>query len=155
MNIFERTIATACFSGYSHFAPGTRGTAVALFVYIFLPELSGIEWVLLIAATFFVGVYVSDKGEAEWGHDPGPIVIDEVAGFFVSAAFLPQSLLVGIAAFFGFRALDIIKPPPARQSEEIASGWGVMLDDLVAGAYVNAGLHVLIYLFSDSIGHLL
>ena len=98
---------------------------------------------------------MSDKGEAEWGHDPGPIVIDEVAGFFVSAAFLPQSLLVGIAAFFGFRALDIIKPPPARQSEEIASGWGVMLDDLVAGAYVNAGLHVLIYLFGDSIGHLL
>ena len=151
MNFVERTIATGFFSGYSHFASGTCGSAVALLIYIFLPELSVPGWIVLLVILFLVGVHTSNKGEAEWGNDPSPVVIDEIVGFFVSAAFLPQSLLVGIAAFFAFRALDIIKPSPAREAESLPGGWGIVLDDVAAGAYVNLILHGLLYVFGDSL----
>ncbi len=155
MNFLERIVATGFYSGYAHFAPGTCGTAVALLVYIFLPDLSGFGWTALLAVTFFVGVHTSYKGEAEWGPDPGPVVIDEVVGFFVSTAFLPQSLLLGVAAFFGFRMLDILKPSPAREAEALPGGWGVVVDDVVAGMYVNLGLRVMLFAFGDSFEHLL
>ncbi len=155
MNLVERTIATGFFSGYSHFASGTCGSAVALLIYLFLPELSVPGWIVLIVILFGVGVHTSNKGEAEWGHDPSPVVIDEIVGFFVSAAFLPQSLLIGIAGFFGFRALDIIKPSPAREAESLPGGWGIVLDDVAAGVYVNLILHGLIYFSGDSLQHLI
>jgi len=154
VNIVERTIVTGFYSGYSHFAPGTCGTAVGLLIYVFLPDLSTAEWISLLVGLFLLGVYTSGKGEGEWGHDPGPVVIDEVIGFFVSLAFLPQSIFVGVLAFFGFRVFDIIKPPPARQAEALPGGWGVVLDDVFAGIYVNVILHVFLYLFSDSLQYL-
>ena len=154
MNFVERTIATGFFSGYSHFASGTCGSAVALFSYIFLPELSVPGWIVLLVILFLVGVHTSNKGEAEWGHDPSPVVIDEIVGFFVSVAFLPQSLLIGIVAFFGFRVLDIIKPSPAREAEALPGGWGIVLDDVAAGVYVNLTLHGLLSMFGDSLLYL-
>lgn len=155
MNALERAVATGLYSGYSHFAPGTCGSAVALFAYILLPDLSAAGWGVLLLGMVLVGVHTSAKGEAVWGPDPGPVVIDEVVGFFVSTAFLPQSLLLGIAAFFGFRVLDILKPSPAREAESLPGGWGVVMDDVAAGVYVNLGLHGLLYLFGDSLRHLL
>ena len=154
MNTVERIIATGCFSGYSHFAPGTCGSAVALVIYLLLPELSVLAWCILLVGLFPIAVHTSNKGEVEWGHDPGPVVIDEVLGFFVSAAFLPQSVIVGVAAFFGFRALDILKPSPAREAESLPGGWGIVLDDIAAGVYVNLILHGMLYLFGDSLPQL-
>ena len=151
MNPVTRVIATGCFSGYSGFAPGTCGSAVALVIYLLLPDLATFEWIALLVVLFPISVYASTAGEAEWGPDPGPVVIDEVIGFFVSAAFLPQSILVGVAAFFGFRALDILKPSPAREAERLPGGWGIVLDDIAAGVYVNLILHGAIYLFGDSL----
>lgn len=149
MNFVERVVCTGCFSGYSHFAPGTCGSAVALLIYLLLPDLSFLGWCALVVGLFPIAVYTSTLGEAEWGPDPGPVVIDEVLGFFVSAAFLPQSILVGVAAFFGFRALDILKPSPAREAERLPGGWGIVLDDVAAGVYVNLILQAAIYLSGD------
>jgi phosphatidylglycerophosphatase A len=155
LNFLERLIVTAFYSGYSHFASGTCGTAVALFVYIFLPELSAFVWILGLVILFLVAVRTSTKGEAEWGHDPSPVVIDEVVGFFVSIAFLPQSLLVGVTGFFLFRALDILKPSPAREAESLPGGWGVVLDDVAAGVYANLILRGVIYVAGDALaGHI-
>ena len=67
--------------------------------------------------------------------DPGVIVIDEVAGMFVSVLFLPRTLPVLATAFVLFRLFDIWKPFPARESQVFTGGIGVMLDDLIAGAY--------------------
>ena len=69
--------------------------------------------------------------------DPGPVVIDEALGYMVTVAWLPQTLGTAAAAFFLFRFLDIVKPPPARQSERLPGGWGIMTDDLIAGVYGN------------------
>jgi len=67
--------------------------------------------------------------------DPGVIVIDEVAGMILSVLLLPRTLPVLIAAFLLFRLFDIWKPFPARQSQRLGGGLGVMVDDLIAGAY--------------------
>ena len=81
--------------------------------------------------------------------DPSQVTSDEWAGQAVTLMFLPmlppppQSgtlytwLLVAGVAFIAFRLLDIIKPPPARQFEKLPRGWGVLLDDLMAGVYAN------------------
>jgi phosphatidylglycerophosphatase A len=150
LNSLERLIVTGLYSGYSHVASGTCGTAVALLTYIFLPEFSVFGWTFGLVVLFFLSVYTSTKGEAEWGHDPSPVVIDEVMGFFVSVAFLPQSLLVGVLAFFLFRVLDILKPYPAKEAESLPCGWGVVLDDVAAGVYANLILRV-IYFAGDSL----
>ena len=67
--------------------------------------------------------------------DPGIIVIDEVAGLFASVLFLPRTAAVLVTAFLLFRLFDIWKPFPARQLQDLHGGLGVMLDDLIAGAY--------------------
>ena len=145
MNFVERLLATGFFSGYSVFAPGTCGSAVALLIYAVLPPLTPASWVMLILVLFLLAVYLSFKGEREWGHDPPQVVIDEVVGFFVTTAFLPQSLLLGIVAFFLFRGLDIAKPPPARQAEYLSGGWGVVLDDVIAAIYANVLIRTGLY----------
>lgn len=148
-----RLLATGFFSGYSVIAPGTAGTAVALLIYCVLPPLAPLTWVLLLVGVILVGVVVSAEGEKAWGKDPGYVVIDEFAGFFVTVCFLPQSVLLGIVGFFLFRVLDIVKPPPARQAENLPGGWGIVMDDVLAGIYGNLILHGLFVIW-PTFGHL-
>ena len=145
-----RLIATGFFSGYSVFAPGTAGTAVALVIYCALRPLSFLAWALLLVGLIGIGIWASEAGEKAWGTDPGYVVIDEFAGFFVTVAFLPQSALLGIAGFFLFRVLDIIKPPPARQVEALHGGLGIVLDDVFAGVYGNLLLRGALWLWPIS-----
>lgn len=62
-------------------------------------------------------------------------MIDEVAGMMLSVLVLPRTLEVVLVAFFCFRVLDIVKPFPASQAQSLPGGFGVMMDDLIAGAY--------------------
>jgi len=142
-----RLAATGFFSGYSVIAPGTAGTAVALVIYCLLPPLGFWAWTALLLGLLIVSVYVSSEGEKAWGKDPGYVVIDEFAGFFATVCFLPQSMLLGIVAFFIFRVLDIVKPPPARQAEALPGGWGIVMDDVFAGIYGNLILRGLLILW--------
>jgi phosphatidylglycerophosphatase A len=67
--------------------------------------------------------------------DPGVIVIDEVAGMMVAVLLLPRTLGVLACAFLLFRLFDIWKPFPAREAQALRGGFGVVVDDLVAGVY--------------------
>lgn len=83
-----------------------------------------------------VGIWAGGRVERLYGRkDPGVIVIDEVAGMMLSVLTLPRTLVVLIAAFACFRVLDIVKPFPARSAQSLPGGFGVMVDDLIAGAY--------------------
>ncbi|MEA1996319.1 MAG: phosphatidylglycerophosphatase A, partial [Gemmatimonadota bacterium] len=84
---------------------------------------------------FFFGVFACTRAEKFWGHDSGRMVIDEIAGMFLALSLCRISLWQVAAGFFLFRVLDIVKPPPARSAERLPAGWGVMTDDMVAGAY--------------------
>lgn len=69
--------------------------------------------------------------------DPGLVVVDEVAGMWVSLLGVPFTPWTAAAGFFLFRAMDVFKPWPARQLEALPGGWGIVCDDLMAGIYAN------------------
>ena len=135
-------MATGAFSGYAPIAPGSVGSLVGLVIYLFLPAAPVHIYVAGLLLLFAVGVKVSTNAEAVWGKDPGRVVIDEIVGFGVTMAALPRSVPMALAGFLVFRALDVLKPPPARQAERLEGGWGVMLDDVAAGVYGNVLLRV-------------
>ena len=116
-------------------APGTAGSLVAL-VALWLIPFSSFSLVLTLVFVVLVGVWASSRSERLLGRkDPGHVVIDEVAGMILSVLALPRTPMVLLAAFVLFRLFDIVKPFPARESQNFRGGIGVMLDDLVAGAY--------------------
>jgi len=70
------------------------------------------------------------------------VVIDEMVGIWVTLLLLPRTPLIILCAFITFRAMDILKPEPARSVERVPNGWGIMLDDVVAGMYANLIMQV-------------
>lgn len=136
-------LATGFGAGYSPFAPGTAGSAVGLLLYWPLARLAAAELAIAIAAAFLVGVLAaSDVARRTGREDPGIVVVDEIVGMWVSLALLPLTLATALAGFVAFRAMDVIKPYPARELEGLPRGWGIMADDLMAGVYANLLLRV-------------
>jgi phosphatidylglycerophosphatase A len=93
-----------------------------------------------------VGIAAAHRADQVWHtHDSGRIVIDEVAGYLLTVALADRSdpWVLGIG-FVVFRAFDIVKPPPVRWLDEnLPGGWGVVLDDIAAGAMGLAVMAVL------------
>ncbi|NDY57482.1 phosphatidylglycerophosphatase A [Desulfovibrio sulfodismutans] len=118
--------------------PGTAGSAVAALAapWVFLP-LGPAGRLLVLALVFVLGAMAASRAETLLGRkDPGPVVIDEVLGQWMAllplSAAEPWAILL---AFVLFRILDMTKPPPIRQSERwLPGGYGVMIDDALAGA---------------------
>jgi phosphatidylglycerophosphatase A len=139
-------IATGFGAGYLPIAPGTWGSAqacvVVLLIHILVPQLEmTLLWVFFIVSTV-LGIWAANSVSRREGlKDPSKVVVDEIAGQFLALLFVPVSLVSIIIGFFAFRLLDIVKPFPARQSEQLPGGWGIVFDDLFAGAY--AGLFLL------------
>lgn len=122
--------------GYFPFASGTFGTLIGVLIYFLISKSS--FFVPIVVILFFFGVYISTKAEEVYHEkDSHKIVIDEIVGFFIALAFLPPSILYIIVGFFLYRFFDIIKPYPARLFQGFKGGFGVMLDDVVAGLYTN------------------
>ena len=119
-------------------ASGTVGSFVTL-IALWLIPFTTLALLVTLAIVTLVGIWAGSRVErAIDAKDPGIIVIDEVAGMLVSVLFLPRTIPVLVTAFLLFRLFDIWKPFPARQLQEMHGGAGVMLDDLIAGAYALA-----------------
>ncbi|HXW16395.1 MAG TPA: phosphatidylglycerophosphatase A [Terriglobia bacterium] len=144
-------IATAGGMGYFPIAPGTAGSLVGVTLVVGLGKLplhQAAEMAVLAVASlvlFAAGVWAAGEAEEFFGRtDPGPVVIDEVVGQMLTFLVMPHATwkwLVG--GFLLFRTFDILKPFPARQAERIPRGWGIMLDDVIAGVYSLAVLAVI------------
>ena len=116
-------------------ASGTVGSAVAL-VLLWLIPFTPMALVWTTLAVTLLGIWSGGRVERAVGQkDPGIIVIDEVAGMALSVLFLPRTIPVLMVAFFLFRLFDVWKPFPARESQALTGGLGVMVDDLIAGGY--------------------
>lgn len=137
-----RFIATGFFTGYSPLAPGSVGSILALLIFFVFSLYRSVVFVPVILITFVLGIYASSIIEKYLGDDPSIVVIDEMVGMWVSLVFLPENMIIWIVAFFIFRVIDIIKPFPCRQSESLKRGWGIMLDDVIAGIYTNLILQI-------------
>lgn len=147
INSFEKFIGSGFFTGYFPVASGTVGSLAAIVIYL----IPGFEQLfVIIPATLviiFYGIYIGTKFEAEYGKDPAQCTIDEVAGTWISLIALPKTFGIIIAAFFLWRILDIIKPPPARNLERLKGGLGIMIDDVISGIYTLIIMHLVVYLF--------
>jgi len=144
-----RTIASGLYSGYSPVAPGTVGSLVGLVFYLGLASLGSGAYGLICVLAFFVGVWASGEAETSYGRDGRRIVIDEIVGMWVTLLGLPPRFSLVVTGFFIFRLFDILKPFPAHRSQRLRGGWGVMMDDLLAGVYANLALRVLYYLVAS------
>jgi phosphatidylglycerophosphatase A len=132
-------IATCAHVGYAPVAPGTFGSAVGLVVYYLVRRQASTAVELgAIAVILVVGLWSATEAEHHFGGiDPGPVVIDEVIGMLITLALHPVNVAGAIVGFFIFRVLDVVKPWPARRLELLPGGFGVVLDDVMAGVYGN------------------
>ncbi len=133
--------------GYLPLAPGTWGSLAALaFWYLILPTISSITFIVTIVIIFVLGIYTSSITERVLGKiDPSIIVIDEWVGQWIALLFLPKSFVWGIVAFALFRLFDIWKPYPIHRLDNIKGGFGIMIDDVLAGIYALIGVQLLRY----------
>jgi phosphatidylglycerophosphatase A len=139
-------------AGFSPIVPGTAGTLVAIPFYYFISRIPSPVYEVTLVAFFFLSVFVSEKAERHWGKkDDRRIVIDEIMGFLLTMLWVPQSILSIVAGFVLFRFFDILKPFPIRRLEKVKSGFGVVLDDVLAGAYANITLHVILRILEDNL----
>ena len=121
--------------GRAPVAPGTVASALTAIVLWVVP-FSRLGLVLFLVAVVVLGTWAAHLAERRLGgKDPGAIVIDEVAGMTLSVVVLPLTPAVLFVAFVLFRIFDVVKPEPARVSQRLSGGLGVMVDDLFAGLY--------------------
>ncbi len=141
-------IATVLGAGESPIASGTVGSFFGLgLVYFFQPFI--IPYLIVFIILFFAGVIASGKVEdASREKDPHVVVIDEFACIFPVFMGLERNWWIYLVGFILYRVFDIIKPPPARSLEALPGGWGIMLDDLVAGIYAHLILRVVLFVFN-------
>jgi phosphatidylglycerophosphatase A len=101
--------------------------------------------VVMTVAITGLGVWSSTIMERAWGKDPSKVVVDEVAGMCFSLLFLPVHVTYLLLAFFLFRFFDIVKPLYIRKMETLPNGWGIMLDDVLAGIYTNVIIQTIVW----------
>lgn len=131
-------IALGFGAGLSPWAPGTAGTLVAFPIWWLIRD--GYEpWVLLgiIAWLFAIGVWACERTGRDLGvADHGAMCWDEIVAFLLVLAIAPGDPWWQAAAFFLFRAFDVVKPSPIRELEmRFKGGFGVMFDDILAAGY--------------------
>lgn len=147
-------VATVAGVGYFPVLPGTVGSIVGVGIVAALDAIpfatTGRDITLILAAMliFLVGVWAAGQSEKIFGRtDPSLVVIDEVVGQMVTFLLVPHAswklLLAGLGLF---RFFDIIKPFPVGRAERLPGGWGIMLDDVLAGVYALGALSFLGYI---------
>lgn len=134
-------------SGLAPKAPGTFGTLAGIPVFLLAASLMPIAYISLVLLMSVAGVYICGKAAKDAGvHDHGAIVWDEIVGFMITMFLIPiswQSLVLG---FVLFRLFDIFKPwPISYLDKHCHGGFGIMIDDIVAGIAAWACMMLIFY----------
>ena len=122
-------------SGAAPKAPGTWGTLAAVLIYWPLSQLSPDHYLLMLLVTSVMGIYICGQTARDLGvHDHGSIVWDEFVGFWITMFAAPVGWVWVVVGFVLFRFFDIIKPWPISWiDKKVTGGFGIMLDDVIAG----------------------
>lgn len=139
--LWATLVATFFGAGRLRPGPGTWGSAAAVLIWAgiwrWIPAQA--QWVVLAALALLailVGIPAATRFARAWQlKDPQSVVIDEVAGQWMTLLFAPVSWKTLLLGFILFRAFDILKPPPVRQLERLPEGTGIVIDDVAAGLY--------------------
>ncbi|MFO0741068.1 MAG: phosphatidylglycerophosphatase A [Labilithrix sp.] len=137
-------LATWFGCGLAPIAPGTMGTLGALPLYFAVRGHGPVAVLAAAAVVTALGIWASNVVVRETGDkDPQRIVIDEAAGVLLALAAAPMTWWGVTCAVVLFRVFDIAKPFPARRAERLPGGYGVVVDDLVAGAWAAVFVRLL------------
>lgn len=136
-------------AGLFPFAPGTAASFIAFLLYFPLSQLSVIYFCLFLFVMSLIAIYTSDQVSRELGaHDEPALCIDEFIGCWVSLISIPTIPWLCFLGFLLFRFFDIVKPFPIRQIDQhVHGGFGMILDDIVAGLFTNGILQIIIFFF--------
>jgi len=141
---FANVIGTFFGCGNTPKLPGTAGTLGAVLFYVLIHNSP--LYLSIIAITLIIGTwsarYVSAVRKVE---DPQEVVIDEVVGYLITMYLVPFSWVTVVCGFLLFRLFDIFKPGPIKLVEKVPHGYGIMLDDILAGIFANILLQILYY----------
>lgn len=141
---FLVTVFGSCFyTGFFPVAPATFACAIWLLVWLFVPGGRLLTHPIALAASLPLAIYLSFVMEGYYGQDASQIVIDEFVGMQVTLFMFEPSWKAGLAGFFLFRFFDIAKPFPVGRSQRLKGGFGVVVDDVLAGIYSYAALYIL------------
>lgn len=135
-------------SGLAPKAPGTFGTLAAIPFFLLLSGLSPTSYAVLVLFSFIVGVWVCHKTSEDMGsHDHGSIVWDEFVGFWITMFMVPVSVASVVLGFALFRLFDVWKPwPIALIDRKVGGGFGIMIDDVIAGVFAAISLQLILRL---------
>lgn len=144
-------MATFLGIGRVHPGPGTWGSAVTVLLwsaiaYGLAPGLRTPVAIALALLVVLIGIPAATRVARGSGvKDPQFVVIDEVAGQLIALIGVPFGWKTFLAGFILFRGFDILKPPPVRQLEALPEGTGIVVDDVAAGLYAFAVMHLLLH----------
>ncbi|MFH0806841.1 MAG: phosphatidylglycerophosphatase A [Elusimicrobiota bacterium] len=132
-------------TGYSPAAPGTFGTLLASILYLLVMPRNIYAYCTVVVILGFAAVFISAEADKIYESEDNPrIVIDEIAGLWVTMAFIPKTVEFLVIGFVLFRFFDVVKPLYIRQIQKLNGGWGIVADDVLAGIYSNIILQVLL-----------
>ncbi len=116
-------------------APGTFGTIVAIPLALLVAMFgTQVYWLVTLLAVVLGVIICHETARLLGTHDHHAIVWDEIAGFMVTMLFFAFTFVNILVGFILFRLFDILKPWPInRIDQQVTGGWGMMLDDLIAG----------------------
>ena len=134
-------------SGLIPLMPGTFGSVAAIPLIVAMSFVDIYAFLAITVVSFLLGIFLCGKTADDMKmHDHGSIVWDEVAGMMVVFIAVPTTALNLIIGFLLFRFFDILKPWPIREfDKKVHGGFGIMIDDIIAGAMACGCLHALIY----------
>ncbi len=134
-------------SGLAPVAPGTFGTLAAIPFYLLLAQLTLPVYLAIILAGFALGVFLCRyTSDALGEHDHSGIVWDEFIGFWITMIAVPSTWPWILTGFVLFRFFDIVKPWPVSLADaKMKGGFGIMIDDVLAGIYALACVHLALY----------
>jgi len=151
MGFLARAVATGGFVGYAPIMPGTVGSFLAVLLYWLVPESDTWRLIPALVVLFFSGAWAAASVDRQTQKtDNQIIVIDEIVGMLLTLLFIEKRVIWLAIGFVLFRLFDIVKPPPVRLAERAPGGWGVMLDDVVAGVYAAVCLRA-VYFFVHAV----
>ncbi len=137
-------------AGTLPFAPGTFGTLIAIPFYLLLEPLPLILYVSVVFLITLGSIVLCDRVEKEMAvHDHPGMCVDELVGYLIAMIHAPHGPMWVLLGFLLFRLFDIWKPWPIRQVDRgVGGGFGVILDDALAGLYSFIGIQIIYYVFS-------
>jgi len=151
VGFFSNFISSGLYSGYLPFASGTFGSAVALLPFIIPGFINPYILPAVIIICFITGIFTSTQMVKRFGDDPSVVVIDEFVGMWITifiSSFFSFGLINIIIGFFMFRFFDIIKLYPASYFDKMKNGFGIMMDDVIAGIYGGIFTYLILFLIN-------